>query len=123
MKKSSLLFVIAWSLCLPISATDLIVKVTNVKNATGSVLIMAQSATSDEPVYGMAKAEKGTTTVTFENIQPGSYNLSIMHDENGNMQMDMDESGRPTEAYAMKKVTVAAETQTLQTKLFYPTNE
>jgi len=47
------------------------------------------------------KAETGELVLTFENIQPGDYAFSILHDANDNNRMDFATNGMPTEDYAM----------------------
>lgn len=49
-------------------------------------------------VNTMAPAKTGEVTLTFENIEPGTYAIVVMHDANDNKQMDM-ENGMPKESY------------------------
>ena len=122
MKRMSLTAMLLMSLFLGAQAETITVKVTNVKNNQGNVLVMAQPAGDAQPAYGLAKAEKGTTVVLLEDLAPGEYSLSIMHDENGNMQMDMSDDQRPNEGYAMKKCKADGSDQTINVKFFYPVN-
>ena len=50
-------------------------------------------------INDMAPAKAGEVTLTFENIEPGTYAIMVMHDANDNKRMDMDTNGRPTESY------------------------
>lgn len=47
----------------------------------------------------MAPATKGEVTLTFENVQPGTFAIMMMHDANDNKQMDMEANGMPKESY------------------------
>jgi len=47
------------------------------------------------------KAETGELIITFENIQPGDYAFSVLHDANDNNRMDFANNGMPNEDYAM----------------------
>lgn len=49
----------------------------------------------------MEKAKKGSISVEFKNIAPGTYALSALHDENENQKMDFEDNGMPKEKYAM----------------------
>lgn len=45
-------------------------------------------------------ARKGEVTLTFENVQKGSYALMLLHDANNNQRMDFEANGMPKENYA-----------------------
>lgn len=48
----------------------------------------------------MQPAKAGEITMTFENVEPGTYAIMVMHDANDNKQMDMDATtGIPQESY------------------------
>ena len=49
-------------------------------------------------VNAMVPAKNGEVTLTFENVEPGTYAIMVMHDANDNKQMDM-ENGMPKESY------------------------
>lgn len=44
-------------------------------------------------------AKAGEITLTFENVEPGTYAIMVIHDANDNKQMDMDATGIPQESY------------------------
>lgn len=46
-----------------------------------------------------APATKGEVTLTFENVEPGTFAIMVMHDENDNKRMDMEANGMPKENY------------------------
>jgi uncharacterized protein (DUF2141 family) len=48
-----------------------------------------------------AEARKGVLSFTFENVPPGQYAVSVLHDQNANQRMDFDPSGMPREPYGM----------------------
>ncbi len=48
-----------------------------------------------------APARNGSVTLVFPNVAPGDYSLSVMHDENGDRQMQREADGRPLEGWAM----------------------
>lgn len=48
-----------------------------------------------------AEARQGSLTFAFENVPPGRYAVSVLHDQNSNQRMDFDASGMPLEPYGM----------------------
>jgi len=75
-----------------------------VKSDKGTVLIALQ----DEATFmrqGIANLESeivdGQATVTFKNVQPGTYAVLLFHDTNGNKQMDFEPNGMPKEMYGV----------------------
>lgn len=50
-------------------------------------------------VNAMEPAKAGEVTLTFENVEPGTYAIMVMHDANDNKQMDMEPNGMPKENY------------------------
>lgn len=47
----------------------------------------------------ISKIDRKTATVTFENLKPGEYAVSVYQDENSNGKMDSNFIGIPKEAY------------------------
>jgi uncharacterized protein (DUF2141 family) len=45
-------------------------------------------------------ATKGELTLTFENVQKGTFALMLLHDKNENNRMDFESNGMPKENYA-----------------------
>ena len=43
----------------------------------------------------------GQATVTFKDIEPGVYAITLFHDKNGNKQMDFEPNGMPKEMYGV----------------------
>ena len=50
---------------------------------------------------GEAPSANGDVVVVFEDVAPGAYAFSAMHDVNGDFQMQREENGRPLEGWAM----------------------
>lgn len=54
------------------------------------------------PLVGLQSAiQDGQATVTFTNVQPGIYAISLFHDKNDNKQMDFELNGMPKEMYGV----------------------
>lgn len=45
--------------------------------------------------------KKGEITLTFVNVAPGTYAITVLHDENDNMRMDFEANGMPKESYGV----------------------
>jgi len=54
-----------------------------------------------EKAYRIANADiqQGSSEVTFTDLPPGEYAVSLLHDENGNEKMDTNFLGIPREGY------------------------
>ncbi len=87
------------------------VTVENVLNDNGKVLAGLHTEATfmkgDGIATYMGEAAKGEMTFTFENVAPGTYGISVMHDENGNMRMDFEDTGMPKESYGMSNNVMA----------------
>ena len=54
------------------------------------------------PLVGLHSAiEDGKATVTFTDVAPGIYAISLFHDKNNNNQMDFEPNGMPKEMYGV----------------------
>lgn len=104
-------------------ARTVIVEITQVRNDQGNVLVMAQAGKDTEPIYGMAKAQKGQLTIRLESVVWEKFDLSIIHDENENWQMDLRDGKGPAEGYALKSCVTKGEETTIKVRLYYPSNE
>lgn len=47
------------------------------------------------------KVDQNTITVVFEDLPEGEYAISVLHDLNGNKDMDFDGNGMPIEPWVM----------------------
>ena len=89
---------------LPSLAQDrLVVVVEGLKNDRGSVRIGLFDNEADylkkAAVGKVASIQANRATVVFENLRPGNYALSIIHDENGNGELDTNGIGIPREGF------------------------
>jgi uncharacterized protein (DUF2141 family) len=48
----------------------------------------------------VVKAEGTQVTVVFNDLKPGDYGISVIHDENGNEELDTNVIGLPKEGFA-----------------------
>ncbi|WP_422105246.1 DUF2141 domain-containing protein [Winogradskyella sp.] len=84
-------------------AFSLTVKVENVENNEGKVLIGLYNKASDfldKTFKGQgSEISDNACEVTFENIPEGTYAVSIFHDENDNDKLDSNFIGIPKEDY------------------------
>lgn len=86
------------------SQGNLEVTVENIRNTTGSIrvgLFDSEETFLEKAVVGkVVKATADKVTVIFENIKPGEYGLSVIHDENENGDIDSNAVGIPKEGFA-----------------------
>lgn len=84
-------------------AQTLKVVVKNVKSAQGNVLIAlynAEDAFMKKPFKTLAAtASQGAMELIFPNLPAGKYAFSIIHDENGNNELDTKFMGIPKEGF------------------------
>ncbi|MEM8927233.1 MAG: DUF2141 domain-containing protein [Bacteroidota bacterium] len=103
------------------------VTIENVLNDEGTVLVSLH--TSDTFMKGggiidlAEKAKKGQVTLSFENVQPGTYAIMAMHDANNNKRMDYESNGMPKESYGMSRNDMAMGPPTFDAAKFVVTNE
>jgi len=89
------------------SAARIIVTIDGLKSAQGNVFVglyasparFLQGNQSD--ALKKVRASPGPITVTFDNLQPGTYAVGAFHDENGNDHLDTNFLGLPVEGYAL----------------------
>ena len=79
------------------------VVIKNVKDAPGNVAVALFNNEKDFMKYRfdskIIEAHGGEVQVVFENVPPGSYAISVLHDENGNNEMDSNIIGMPKEGF------------------------
>lgn len=85
---------------------DIRVTVTSLASTKGQVLAALYNSSegfpsNDSKVYRSvsATAEKPKTTLTFKDIPYGTYAIAILHDEDGDGEMDTNLLGIPQEGY------------------------
>jgi uncharacterized protein (DUF2141 family) len=80
------------------------VNVNNIKSQKGSIRVGLFSNEKDflkHTIEGkVVKASGSEVTVVFENLKPGDYAVSIIHDENENGELDSNAFGIPKEGFA-----------------------
>jgi uncharacterized protein (DUF2141 family) len=75
-----------------------------VRSSEGNVLfgLYEEANFMKNPTVGLeGEIVEGVATVTFTNIKPGTYAITLVHDKNLNKRMDFDEHGMPTEMYGV----------------------
>ncbi|MCW5519797.1 DUF2141 domain-containing protein [Aureitalea sp. L0-47] len=76
-----------------------------VKSDKGTVifgLFTEDNFMSSAPLQGLeSEIVDGKATVTFENVTPGTYAITLFHDKNGNKKMDFEPNGMPIEMYGV----------------------
>ena len=81
----------------------LTVKVKNLKNTDGRLEVSLFSSEGDWLSKGAQKIvafeDTDEVVVTFEDVTPGIYAVSVIHDENSNGDLDTGFLGIPTEDY------------------------
>ena len=82
----------------------LTVKVTNIQNAKGQIgcsLYASKDGFPSEPDKAKSqmfvKNDGKMATCTFRNVKPGTYAVSVMHDENKDGELETSMVGRPKE--------------------------
>ena len=82
---------------------NLIVKIQNLKNINGDILIGLYDNASNFPrkvaTGKVVKVTEKDMEVKFQDIRPGEYAVSVLHDENQNKDMDQGKLGIPKEGY------------------------
>lgn len=81
------------------------VQIDGLKNKNGYVAIGLFDRYSDFPEGDdlqskYVEANGSSVEVIFEGLEPGTYAIAVLHDENGNEEMDYNEYGMPQEGFA-----------------------
>lgn len=91
----------ACTLCF--AQSSLTVNIQNIKNENGDILIGLYDNASNFPrKVSTGKVVKVTDRemhVTFSDVKPGNYAVSVLHDENQNKDLDQGKLGIPKEGY------------------------
>lgn len=79
------------------------VVVTGVRDTAGTIMVALfpdQETFLKKPLTGkMTKAVQGQVHLTFDNVAPGEYAASIIHDANDNRKLDSNFIGIPKEGF------------------------
>lgn len=87
-------------------AYDLTVEVHNARSDKGTVdgaLFANEASWLKTSLQGERQPAAAKTVLVYRNLQPGSYALSLFHDENGNGKLDSNIAGIPTERYGFSR--------------------
>jgi len=109
MKNLSLVFAFAFlsqfSFAQETQGADIVVTIENVLTDGGQVYAALHTAEtfmqSQSIDFVVVEGKKGSLSMSFEGVEPGTYAIMVMHDLNGNSQMDYDSNGMPVESYGM----------------------
>ncbi len=92
--------------------TKLQVTVTNIKGQKGNIMIGIFDSGEKflkEPLDARtAKASGDSITVIFENLKPGKYAVSVLHDANKNKDLDKNKLGIPKEGFGFSNNVLGA---------------
>ena len=86
-------------------AGTLEVEITDIRSSEGQLMVAVHGSAEGwdgkaEPAAAQLHAPTGDTAVlTFEGLAPGSYAVQVMHDQNGNGELDANFMGMPIEGY------------------------
>ena len=100
------LFILFLVLCSPLTsqAADLHINVVGLRSAQGEIHFglfnRPEAFPKGERLAGTrVKVTSGTVTAVFRDLQPGTYAVSLYHDENSNGRFDKNFLGLPQEGY------------------------
>ena len=102
---TTLIVLIITALSYAQEGNTLIVKVNNAKNDQGKMIYGIY--TKDQfmkaaPILAASvEVKDGVAIATFENVPDGEYAIMVLHDLNGNEQMDFEANGMPKEDYGL----------------------
>lgn len=99
-----LALVVTSSLLAQENSFDLVIKVENIGSQGGKVRIALYDSEDkflDEQIKGAAvDASMGSVLHKFTNLRPGTYAISLFHDEDGDGKLNSNFMGIPSEPYA-----------------------
>ncbi|MEL0652350.1 DUF2141 domain-containing protein [Algibacter sp. TI.3.09] len=109
MKTLSLIFALLFSITFTTAQTSenksnsIHVKINKLPSNKGHVILTLHNEETFMKSAGVKniKAEiiDGKIDINFEDIEPGTYAILVLHDANDNNKMDFENTGRPKEAY------------------------
>jgi uncharacterized protein (DUF2141 family) len=94
-----------WVLAAVATAGELTVTISDIREAKGFLMVALVNSDAawnnkDKPVAARkVAAAQGEVKLQFKDLAPGTYAVQVMHDENGNDQLDTNFLGIPTEGY------------------------
>jgi uncharacterized protein (DUF2141 family) len=85
------------------SQTKLQVTVNNIRGVKGNIMVGIFDSNENflkKPLDGrMVQASGDSITVVFQNLKPGKYAVSVLHDANKNKDLDQNKLGIPKEGF------------------------
>jgi uncharacterized protein (DUF2141 family) len=112
MKRVILLAAMMASSWWALAQTKLQVTVTNIKGQKGNIIVGIFDSNENflkKPLDGrMEKASGDSITVVFENLKPGKYAVSVLHDANKNKDLDKNKLGIPKEGFGFSNNVIGA---------------
>ena len=111
---SHVVAVVLFSVCAQagVDTSTLRVTVTNIRSDSGDLAVAIfpkeeAGAFPKDPKVAIAtkvvQAQKGETVVEFEGLEPGSYAVSLLHDENRDGKMNFNFVGMPKEGFGFSR--------------------
>lgn len=99
------LLALAFGVHTRVSADTLTIVIKDIRDAGGVVQVQvlagqAQFESGGSVAQFLEQAVEGALTITADDLPPGEYAIRIMHDVNGNDELDANFVGMPTEPYA-----------------------
>jgi uncharacterized protein (DUF2141 family) len=91
------------------NASSLTVNISGLKKPQGQVCLSLFANGQGFPTQGSSGAQArcvkaaGALQVTFSNLAPGSYAVAVLHDANGDNQMNRNGLGVPTEGFGFSR--------------------
>lgn len=88
----------------PALAGDVTVTIGGIEPRGGQLLVSLQTEAQFMQAAGFGEvvtSPDGTVQVTFRDVPAGTYALSVLHDQDGDWQMDTSDIGMPLEGWAM----------------------
>ncbi|MFN6944160.1 MAG: DUF2141 domain-containing protein [Cytophagaceae bacterium] len=91
------------------SGSELVIEVNGLRNNIGHVrlgLFNNSEKFLDVPyLKAVAEIKDKKAVIIFKNLKPGNYAVGLLHDENGNEEMDYNWVGIPKEGYGISNNT------------------
>jgi uncharacterized protein (DUF2141 family) len=104
MKRIAIILAITLAQFAAIAQSKLQVSVENIRAPKGNIRIgvfNSEDKFLKDALEGkIVKAADNKVTVIFENLKPGDYAVSVIHDENENGEIDNNMVGMPKEGFA-----------------------
>ncbi|MGB5420304.1 DUF2141 domain-containing protein [Algibacter sp.] len=84
---------------------NITVTIENIVNNNGHVILGLHTENTfmkgEAITSAVSQIVHGKITVTFENVDSGTYAIMALHDQNDNKRMDFQDNGMPKESYGM----------------------